>query len=305
MAFYRSDPTMQAKLKELLDIFADQGRPDLHKNISITWIRYENQTPSPGTGIGTGWAEHKMMYPASVVKLIYAVASEIWLQKDLITDSPELRRSLNNMIANSSNDATSYIVDLLTGTSSGPSLKGAAWIAWQKQRNLINQWIETLRWPEFKNTNCSQKTWGDEPYGREKDFYEINNDNRNSLSTAATARFLEALMTNDLLSANASKKVQQTLFRSLNFLLRKANPENQIDGFIGEGLPISTKLWSKAGLMSSARHDAAWWIRESGNPMLLVIFTESQILSNDTFLLPAISSQLNQWNQSNELIDEY
>ena len=298
MTFYRSDPKMQAKLQELLDVFAKQSRPNLHANISITWIRYESQNPSSGRGIGAGWLEHKMIYPASVVKLIYSVASEIWLEKNLILDCPELRRALHHMIAESSNDATSYIVDLLTGTTSGPSLKGNAWIAWKKQRNLINTWLKSLGWPEFKNTNCCQKTWNDGPYGRDKDFYGIDNDNRNSLSTSGTARFLEALMTNDLLSSNGSIKVKRSLSRSLEVLVRKATPENQIDGFIGEGLPISTNFWSKAGLMSSARHDAAWWIRKEGTPMLLVIFTEGKALSNDTFLLPAISSELNKWHPS-------
>ncbi len=302
MSFYKSDPKMQAKLQELLDIFAEQGRPNLHANISITWIRYTSENPHPGSGFGAGWSEQKIVYPASVVKLIYAVASEIWLQKNLILECPEFRRALTDMIANSSNDATSYIVDLLTGTSSGPSLEGNRWIAWRRQRDLVNQWLSTLNWPELKNINCCQKTWSDGPYGRDKDFYGLNNNNRNALSTSATARFLEALMTNTLLSPNASKNLKSTLFRPLNILLRKANSENQIDGFIGEGLPLNTKLWSKAGFMSSARHDAAWWIGEDEIPMLLVIFTESKVLSKDTFLLPAISSQLNQWQKSNPLL---
>ena len=290
---------MQAKLQELLEVFAKQGRKELHKNISISWIRYETHTPLAGSGIGAGWAEHKMIYPASVIKLIYAVASEIWLQKDLIIDCPELRRALDNMLALSSNDATSYIVDLLTGTRSGPELKGKEWVIWQKQRCLINEWLKTLGWPELNKTNCCQKTWNESPYGRDKDFYGEHNENRNALSTAATSRFLEALMTNSLLTSNTSKRIKNALYRSLDLQVRKANPENQIDGFIGEGLPINTQIWSKAGLMSKARHDAAWWITSSGYPMLLVIFSESKLLSNDTFLLPAISSELNKWHKLN------
>ena len=55
MAFYRQDPEMASCLKGILDRFEKEGRPSLQKNIAITWIRYDNQTPSASTGYGTGW----------------------------------------------------------------------------------------------------------------------------------------------------------------------------------------------------------------------------------------------------------
>ena len=61
------------------------------------------------------------------MKLIYAVAVERWQQRDLIPDSDELQRALRDMIADSSNDATGLVVDLLTGTTSGPALQGERW----------------------------------------------------------------------------------------------------------------------------------------------------------------------------------
>ena len=122
MAFYRSDPKMASQLRELLDRLAKKGRPGLHQKIAINWIRYERPNPEPCSGIGTGWSEHKLIYPASVVKLFYAVAIEEWFHKDLILDSAEIRRSVKDMIYSSSNDATSLVIDLLSGTTSGPSL---------------------------------------------------------------------------------------------------------------------------------------------------------------------------------------
>ena len=110
MAFYRQDPEMASCLKGILDRFEKEGRPHLQKNISITWIRYNNPYPSPGNGYGTGWNSNKSYYPASIVKIIYALVTQIWIRQDLIVDSEELRRALFEMIANSSNDATSYTV---------------------------------------------------------------------------------------------------------------------------------------------------------------------------------------------------
>ena len=293
MAFYRQDPEMASCLKGILDRFEKEGRPSLQKNIAITWIRYNNQTPSPSNGYGTGWNSNKNYYPASIVKIVYALASQIWIQKDLIINSDELRRALYEMIANSNNDATSYILDLLTGTTSGPSLNEQNFEAWKIQRKLVNNWLEELQWPEIKNWNCSQKTWNEGPFGRERDFYGKSNENRNRMTTEGSARIFESLMTNEMLPKVDSDKFIKVFQRSLDPISRKKDLENQVDGFLGEGLPLASKLWSKAGLMSEVRHDVAWWKAPNKNPMLAVVFTTGKELVKDQFLLPAISSELN------------
>jgi len=293
MAFYRQDPEMAYCLKGILDRFEKEGRPSLQKNIAITWIRYDNQNPSPSNGYGTGWNSNQNYYPASVVKIVYALATQIWIKKDLIIDSDELRRALHEMIANSNNDATSYILDLLTGTTSGPSLNEQNFQAWKIQRQLINNWLEELQWSEIKNWNCSQKTWNEGPFGREKDFYGKNNENRNRMNTDGTARFFESLMTHEMLPKVANEKFIKIFQRSLDPVFRKQDLENQVDGFLGEGLPLASKLWSKAGLMSEVRHDVAWWEAPSKKPMLVAVFTIGEKLVKDRFLLPAIGSELN------------
>jgi len=293
MAFYRQDPEMASCLKGILDRFEKEGRPSLQKNIAITWIRYNNPNPSPSNGYGTGWNSNKNYYPASIVKIVYALASQIWIQKDLIINSDELRRALYEMIANSNNDATSYILDLLTGTTSGPSLNEQNFEAWKIQRKLVNNWLEELQWPEIKNWNCSQKTWNEGPFGRERDFYGKSNENRNRMTTEGSARIFESLMTNEMLPKVDSDKFIKVFQRSLDPISRKKDLENQVDGFLGEGLPLASKLWSKAGLMSEVRHDVAWWKAPNKNPMLAVVFTTGKELVKDQFLLPAISSELN------------
>ena len=70
------------------------------------------------------------------------------------------------MIRDSSNDATSLVVDLLSGTTSGPSLPPERMAHWVKQRQLVNGWLSELGWPELQGCNACQKTWGDGPYGR-------------------------------------------------------------------------------------------------------------------------------------------
>ena len=292
MAFYRPDSAMQAQLTGLLDRLAAERRPGLHNSVAISWVRYDCSDPTPGSGSGAGWSDQRSLFPASVVKLVYALAAEAWLQRDLLPEADELRRAMRDMIADSSNDATSLVLDLLTGTTSGPSLLGESWQTWQQQRHLVNDWLQGLGWEELEKVNCCQKTWGDGPYGRERDFYGVGLGNRNALTTAATARLLESVMTDALVSPLACKRLRQLLSRSIDLTQRKADPENQVDGFLGEGLPVGSRLWSKAGWMSQARHDAAWWSLQGGRPMLLVVFTQGRERANDTTLLPAIAREL-------------
>ena len=66
-----------------------------------------------------------------------------------------------------------------------------------------------------------------------------------------------------------------------------ADPYNQVTGFLGGGLPPAAQLWSKAGLTSKVRHDAAYLELPSGRKLILVLFTRGT--ADDVKLLPAIT----------------
>jgi beta-lactamase class A len=65
-----------------------------------------------------------------------------------------------------------------------------------------------------------------------------------------------------------------------------------VDGFLGAGLPAGARLWSKAGWMSQARHDAAYIEVEGRSPMLLVVLGEGPACALDEQLLPLIAARL-------------
>ena len=101
-------------------------------------------------------------------------------------------------------------------------------------------------------------------------------------------------MTGAVVSPPACRRLQGLLRRSLDQMQRRADPENQVDGFLGEGLPEDALLWSKAGWMSQARHDAAWFqTSEKQPPSLLVVFTTGPDRARDASLLPELVRQLN------------
>ena len=103
---------------------------------------------------------------------------------------------------------------------------------------------------------------------------------------------LEAVMTDAVLSPPACQRLRDRLLRSLDLTARAADPENQVDGFLGGGLPPESLLWSKAGWMSEARHDAAWWVVEDQPPTLLIVFSEGRKQAADEALLPKIAKAL-------------
>ena len=65
----------------------------------------------------------------------------------------------------------------------------------------------------------------------------------------------------------ACRRLRELLSRSIDLEQRRADPENQVDGFLGEGLPQGSLLWSKAGWMSQARHgglvETAGWAADA------------------------------------------
>lgn len=304
MAFYCPDPAMAQVLADLVRALELEGRPGLGRDLSLTWVRYDQSLLQPGApepaepsaalGRGASWNGGLQRYPASVVKLVYLIAAEAWLQQGLLEDDPELRRALALMIRDSSNDATGLVLDLLSGTTSGPALPPELMAAWIEQRQLVNQWLGTLAWPELEGVNACQKTWGDGPFGREREFYGPDLENRNRLSTDATARLLEAVLASRLVSPPACRRMQALLARSLDGAERAADPENQVDGFLGEGLPAGARLWSKAGWISQARHDAAYVEQQDGPPFLLVAFSEGRERAEDSRLLPELARRLSE-----------
>jgi len=102
--------------KTALDKFKDKGLKD--ENLSVTLIDLRDPQ-HPATA---GFRGNERVYPASVVKLFYLAAVHRALEDKRIEDTPELRRALRDMIVDSSNEATQYIVDVLTPPLSAATL---------------------------------------------------------------------------------------------------------------------------------------------------------------------------------------
>ncbi|HWT01098.1 MAG TPA: serine hydrolase [Pyrinomonadaceae bacterium] len=271
-----------AELQRLVDRAAraalDKFKNMKESNLAITLIDLTNQQrPREASFRGD-----ERIYPASVVKMFYLVMAHRLLEDGRLKETDELSRAMKDMIVESLNDATSYVLDVITGTTSGPELKGAELKKWEEKRNAVNRYFAGLG---YTNINVNQKTYCEGPYGREQLFRGPKGENRNKLTTKATARLLSEIAAGRAVNARRSAMMMELMKR--DFSGKSTDPDDQGRGFTGMALEPGTKLWSKAGWTSTTRHDAAYIELPGGARFVLVTFTTDQ--SNERDIIPTVA----------------
>ena len=303
MVFFRQDTQLTEIANQILEATLQEFPTLARDQIALTWIVYDHPVIVNTGGAlspeefwqhevrGFSYRGFERIYPASLVKLFYLVAIQEWLEKGMLPDSLELQRAIRDSIIDSSNDATSLIIDTLTGTTSGPELPANPFETWKKQRNIVNRYFKSLGWAELEGINLNQKPWNEGPYGREKAFLGEMMENRNMLTTDSVARLLHSIIGGVAVSSDRSAQMMQLLKRSLKLqdLAQYEAEENQITGFLGEALPQNAQIWSKAGWTSQVRHDAAYIEIPQLQPYLLVVFTKGKDNAKNKRILPFIS----------------
>src|SRR5258705_10260725 len=187
-----------------LERFADKKLEDNQLSITLIDLRDSEHAVTASFG-GSG-----RPYPASVVKLFYLAASQRWLEDRKIEETPELARALRDMIVDSSNEATQYVLDVLTHTTGGYELPQKEMEEWQYQRNAVNRYFTSLG---YSNINVNQKTFCEDAYGRERVSRGPNGENRNKLTTDATARLLMEIETGKTAMAQRTSLMMELLKR--------------------------------------------------------------------------------------------
>ena len=264
--------------RKTLEKFAEKKL--LENQLSITLIDLRD----PAHPARASWRGNERVYPASVVKLFYLVAAHRWLEDKKIEDTAELRRALKDMIVDSSNEATQYIVDVITHTTAGYELPPDEMKEWQEKRNAVNRYFTSLG---YTNINVNQKTFCEDAYGRERVSRGPNGENRNKLTTDATARLLAEIVTGKAVTPARSAQMMELLKRDYSGTSK--DPDDQSHGFSGialEGIP-GVRLWSKAGWTSTTRHDAAYLEMPNGAKFVLVTFTTDH--ANEREIIPTVA----------------
>ena len=258
--------------------FADKKLAENQLSITLIDLR-DAQHPMAASFRG-----NERIYPASVVKLFYLVAVHRWLEDKKIQETDELKRAVRDMIVDSSNEATQYVVDVLTQTTGGFELPAKDMEEWQYKRDAVNRYYSSLG---FTNINVNQKTFCEDAYGREKVSRGPNGENRNKLTTDATARLLSEIVTGRTVTAERSRLMMELLKR--DFTGTSKDNDDQGHGFTGIALQgmSGARLWSKAGWTSTTRHDAAYIELPNGARFVLVTFTVDH--ATDREIIPTVA----------------
>jgi hypothetical protein len=193
------------------------------------------------------------------------------------------------MIVDSSNEATQYILDVLTNTSSGAEMPQAEFEKWQYKRNRVNRYFIAMG---YKGINVNQKTFCEDAYGIEQQSRNYKGQNRNMLTTNATARLLAEIALGRVVSGDRSRQMMDLMKRDP--FKESKDTDNQATGFAGKALVdkklTGTRLWSKAGWTSKSRHDAAYIETPDGLKFVLVVFTENH--ASDRAPIPSVAGKL-------------
>ena len=137
MSFYYLSKEMGLALNNILSRVCSNDKEYFNEDIAITWINYKSENNNLFKGYGFGINNRKKIYPASIVKLVYGLATYDWIRQGRLIKSEEIRDAVKKMLFYSSNNATSFLVDILTGTTSGPCIEGELWEIWKYQRSII------------------------------------------------------------------------------------------------------------------------------------------------------------------------
>ena len=197
-----------------------------------------------------------------------------------------MARALGEMIRLSDNDATAYLLDVISDTCPGPNLEGRALAKFIDKRRVVNRWFATMGY----DISAMAKPWSFGPFGREKQLLGGDaaaesqslqrriRSRRCCCGSCGSARSPRAGQRRDAGAAGASadSAAYRTRIRSRSSSASRCRPD-RASGRKRDG-------------RSEVRHDAAYIELPGGRKMILVIMTRGT--ADDVKLIPAIAKSV-------------
>jgi beta-lactamase class A len=268
-----ADSSIQAALRQAAEETLAQNPKLKPEDLALSVIDLTDPTrPRRGDYLGDA-----PFYPASVVKLFFM--AEIFHQQK--ETRPDVGRALHEMIAVSDNDAAAFLVDVMSGTCSGGELQGRALGKFIQKRGVANRWFASMGY----DLSAMAKPWSFGPFGRDVQLMGPGRIHRNRASANDVASLLLWIVRRRAISTQDSEAMMALLARSIE---GPRESDDQVKDFIGEALPVGSKLWSKAGWTSAVGHDAAYLELPDGRKWVLVVFTRN----NGVILVPSIARRV-------------
>ena len=249
-----------------MEEFAEKGLTP--EGLALTVIDLSQAGPIPSFPIGS-YRGDVPYYPASVVKVFFLAYYEAQKEAGKLRDTPELLRAVQDMITISSNDATGFVVDSITGTTSGPELEGREWEKWKERRNAVNRFFAERGYREL---NANQKTFCEDAYGREQAFRD-GGKNRNRMTTDTVARLFKEIARGEIVGQAGTGEMLRLLSRDITPEGPYEELELEDARLAGQKLPGGSRLWSKSGDAYDVHHLVARVALPNGSDFILAAFT--------------------------------
>lgn len=210
-------------------------------------------------------------YPASVVKsFLMGYVAHCW-ETGLIERDKWLDSACRDMVVDSNNDATGYVLDRVCMTTPGPELGAEELTDFAKKRSVVSDWYLENGMPDVRVHN---RTFNEAPYGRERQLITETGLGRNVLSPWLSCNFMARLWNGEMWGDES-----RSWLLGLHARNEKAGWPNDVVspqglGFLGRDLENSAALYSKAGWTSEVRHDMALVVEPGGKVLSLTLMTE-------------------------------
>ena len=228
--------------------------------------------PTPVSSFPAGaYRGDQSYYPCSVVKLCFLSYYEAQKDAGKLADTSELVRAAKDMITVSSDDATGFVVDSITATTSGPEIMDAReWEKWKARRNVVNAYFRARG---YTNLNANQKTFCEDAYGREQAFRE-GDKNRNRMTAAEAARIFKEIERGEVAGARLTEEMTTLLSRDITG--EKALEEMELEDarLAGQELPKGSRLWAKSGDAYDFHHLVGRIALANGSDFVIAVFTK-------------------------------
>lgn len=282
---------LEAIVNELVDMAVGKGLPT--ETLSISLIDLKSQTYA-------GYQDRNLRFPASISKLfwmveLYANFEAEMLANNVMLADPLCKTDICKMIQKSDNESASRIVDKITDTTSGSELLQEDFTDWLEKRKKLNVFFQKAG---YENLRIDQKNFPipylglSDPKGR--DLQMRGNDRqpiRNQMTTEQASRLMYEIFTNQAVSPQASKAMQDLLSRDLRPEVYKQEQYNSVEGFLGESLPFDRIYFaSKVGWTLASRQEVAYIMTNDGTvAYILTIFGDDKFYGDDWEIFPEMS----------------
>ena len=221
------------------------------------------------TGEFAEYQQEQLRYPASVAKLFWMTVLYGELQNGILQNEQAFIGDLEKMLVRSDNEATSSIINKITGTTSGTELDREELQAWLSKRYQMNSFFEQAG---YGRIDISQKTFPIpseklyEPKGRDLQMRgDLQKPIRNKVTTQQTARLMYEIVKGQAVSPEYSQKMAGWLTKDLNL-----------------------ELWQK--LDPTTRQEVAFIRTNSGkSAYILTVFAEDKAYAKDGNIFPKMS----------------